>query len=251
VAPPVQLIFTDNPGGLPATYTLPPNLDLDLASVRAKIDGTGAGGSFLVCLSILSSDDKLMARVPLDTTYSAGDTGEGTWAPFLRSQSTGSTPVTTTVVDATLSKAAFDPALSVTTGVPWDTFDTSDTTVFNTSATNGGAINNTAGDAWLRMTGAGVYFVQADTDWSANGIGQFMQFSRGNFFLLSEGGVYADRKTPSAVFDGNKVTFVGYQPSGSSASYLQININDGSTNNTVDVSLGVVYVPCGDLANVF
>lgn len=77
-----QLIFSDQNAALPTTYVLPPSLDLDLQSVRALIDGSGAAADFLVCLSVLSSDDKLMARVPLPTTYSPGDTGEGTFAPF-------------------------------------------------------------------------------------------------------------------------------------------------------------------------
>jgi len=84
VAQRVQLIYADNPGSLPASYQLPAGLDLVLSSVRAKINGAGASGPFLPCLSIYSQDDKLMARVPTDTEYAVGDTGEVTWAPFLR-----------------------------------------------------------------------------------------------------------------------------------------------------------------------
>ncbi len=77
-----QLIYTDNPGGIPATYTLPPGLDLVIQSVLVRWDGTGAAGTFKACLSAYSQDDKLMARVFPDQTFAVGDTGIVTYAPF-------------------------------------------------------------------------------------------------------------------------------------------------------------------------
>jgi hypothetical protein len=86
-----ELVFTDNPGSLPATYTLAPSQALAVEAVRASIDGTSAAGSFYPCLSVYSQDGKLIGRVRTPTTYSAGDTGEVTWAPFL-AEATTSTP---------------------------------------------------------------------------------------------------------------------------------------------------------------
>lgn len=80
--PKVQQIFTDNPGGLPAAFTLPPGLDLVLSSVVARIDGVGASGTFVPVLEILSQDDRLVARVRPDQTFAVGDTGVVTFAPF-------------------------------------------------------------------------------------------------------------------------------------------------------------------------
>lgn len=91
MAPPKQLIYADNPGSLPASYTLPPGLDLALQSIVARVDGTGASASFRPCLAVYSQDGKLMARVPAQQTFAIGDTGVVTWAPFLKAASTAST----------------------------------------------------------------------------------------------------------------------------------------------------------------
>lgn len=80
--PPVQLIYTDNPGSLPAVYTLPPGLSLELSSVVARINGAAASAIFVPVLEILSQDDKLMARVRPDQQFAVGDTGVVTYAPF-------------------------------------------------------------------------------------------------------------------------------------------------------------------------
>jgi hypothetical protein len=80
--PKVQQIYTDNPGDLPALYTLPPGLDLVLSSVVVRVNGAGASGTFLPVLEVLSQDDKLIARVRPDQEFAAGDTGVVTYAPF-------------------------------------------------------------------------------------------------------------------------------------------------------------------------
>lgn len=79
-----QPIFTDNPGSLPASYTVPPGVTIDLASVYAKLNGSGAAASFLPCLTVLSQDGHVIARVKQDDIYASGDTGDATWSPFLR-----------------------------------------------------------------------------------------------------------------------------------------------------------------------
>jgi hypothetical protein len=78
------LIFSETPGGLPATYTVPPGAELVLQSVFADFNGAGASGTFLACLSILSQDNVVMARVFPDTQLAVGDTAEVSYAPFLR-----------------------------------------------------------------------------------------------------------------------------------------------------------------------
>lgn len=104
--PRAQLIYTDVPGSLPADYVIPSNLDLDLSSAFAKIDGTSAASAFLPCLTLLSQDGKIIARVKQDDTYQVGDTGDCTWSPFLKQAVTGSTVIPQLgVFDRTLTVA--------------------------------------------------------------------------------------------------------------------------------------------------
>jgi hypothetical protein len=88
----VQPIYADNPGALAnAVYTLPPSLDLELSSVRARVDGAAASGAFIVVCEVLTNDGRLLAQSPISQEYAVGDTGANTWAPFLRADQ-ASTP---------------------------------------------------------------------------------------------------------------------------------------------------------------
>jgi len=79
-----QLIYTDAPGAVPASYTVPPGSTIKLSSVFARMDGTGAGGSWAPTLDLLSQSGNLMARVAVTKNLAAGDSARVTWAPFLR-----------------------------------------------------------------------------------------------------------------------------------------------------------------------
>lgn len=87
-----QLIFTDNPGELPATYTVPSNSDFQLSSVFARFDGNNAFSDFVPTLDLLSQSGQLMARVAVTQTLVAGDLARVTWAPFLRRTSSSTPP---------------------------------------------------------------------------------------------------------------------------------------------------------------
>ena len=78
----VQQVYTDNPGDAPATFELPPTLDLVISSIVARWNGAGAAGAFLPCLSVYSQDDRLVGRFHPSTELEAGDTGVVTYAPF-------------------------------------------------------------------------------------------------------------------------------------------------------------------------
>lgn len=78
------LIYTDLPGGVPATYRLPPGLAARLSAIAAEFNGSGASGSFYPCLAVYSQDDKLIGRFFPAQVLAAGDTAEVTFAPFLR-----------------------------------------------------------------------------------------------------------------------------------------------------------------------
>lgn len=77
-----QLIYSDRPTSFPADYRLPAGQELTLASVFARWDGGGAGGTFLACLSLYSQDEKLIARTFPDQELAVGDDATVTYAPF-------------------------------------------------------------------------------------------------------------------------------------------------------------------------
>lgn len=83
---PTQLIYTDNPGTLPATYVVPASSEILVSSIFARFDGAAAGGEFVPTLDVLSQSGTLMARVAVTQTLQAGDSARVTWAPFLRRQ---------------------------------------------------------------------------------------------------------------------------------------------------------------------
>ena len=87
-----QLIFTDNPGALPASYRLPPGLEVVVSSIFARFNGAGASGDFVPTLDILSQSGQLMARVAVSQTLTPGDSARVTWAPFLRKVGAASPP---------------------------------------------------------------------------------------------------------------------------------------------------------------
>lgn len=84
MATPVQAIYNDQPGSLPATYDTPASLDMEFASSRLKFDGSGASGSFIVVLEALTNDGKIMVQARTDQVFPAGSTGVVSFAPFLR-----------------------------------------------------------------------------------------------------------------------------------------------------------------------
>lgn len=85
-----QLIYSDNPGAVPATYPVPPSMDLVLQSVVVKWDGSSAAGAFLPVLAVRSQDGQLVGRFHPGSQVEAGDTATVTYAPFLRASSASS-----------------------------------------------------------------------------------------------------------------------------------------------------------------
>lgn len=78
-----QLIYTDNPGDVPARFVLPDTLDLVLQSVVARYNGVSAASAFKPCLSLYSQDGRLMGRFFPSKVCQAGDEAVVTFAPFL------------------------------------------------------------------------------------------------------------------------------------------------------------------------
>lgn len=84
------LVYADNPGSIPATYSLPADSGVRLESVSALFNGSGASGDFYPCLSVYSQDNKLIGRYFPGTALSAGDVAEVTFATFLGSSGASS-----------------------------------------------------------------------------------------------------------------------------------------------------------------
>lgn len=72
----------------PATWTLPAGLELSVGAVFATFDGTGAAGSYIPTLQVVSDAGVTVLEVPQDASVAAGASVVASWAPFLRSQST-------------------------------------------------------------------------------------------------------------------------------------------------------------------
>lgn len=72
----------------PKDYTLPQSQEILLKAVRADIDGTGAAGSFLPALQLLSSDGVVMwTAVDPALSVAAGASASVTWFPGVSGQS--------------------------------------------------------------------------------------------------------------------------------------------------------------------
>lgn len=74
-------------GAAPQAYSVPNATEIIPRAVNATFDGSGAAGSFLPTLEIISDGGVVIARIPCDTTVAAGDSAEVTFAPFLRAAS--------------------------------------------------------------------------------------------------------------------------------------------------------------------
>jgi hypothetical protein len=72
-------------GSAPASYTVPNAAEIVPKAINATFDGTGAAGSFVPAVEYVSDGGVVVARVPCQTTVSAGGSAEVTFAPFLRS----------------------------------------------------------------------------------------------------------------------------------------------------------------------
>jgi hypothetical protein len=85
---PTQLVFTVGPLSTPESYVVPGSLEIQLSSVSATFDGTGAGGNFDPTVSIYSKDSKLISRTKVGSTVTAGQQAVCTWLPFSRKAAT-------------------------------------------------------------------------------------------------------------------------------------------------------------------
>lgn len=89
-----QQIQVAGQSAAPLSYTVPNAIEAALLCVNANIDGSGASGSFLGTVEIVSDGGLIVARCPCFTTIAAGGSAEISW--FRLRQTTSVTAPTTT-----------------------------------------------------------------------------------------------------------------------------------------------------------
>ena len=108
-------IYTDNPGGLPATYTFPPGVDKVVEAVSVEVNGAGASGPFLACLAVYTQDNKLIGRFFPAQPFAPGDSGEVTFSQALAAGS-ATTPGTSCQVSRIVSAASTNATVAASKG---------------------------------------------------------------------------------------------------------------------------------------
>lgn len=213
VPPDVQLIYTDNPGSLSATYGVA--TDISLESVVARIDGSGAAASFQPTLALYSQDGKLMARVPTSTIYSIGDTGVVTWSPFLSEEGT---PFRNEVVGARVEKTAgHDQAVASVAAYTV-------TIVYDTVDFDSGGFWSAGNPSQLITPFTGIYTVSAHVQFAPSAAGnRFVRIIRDLNVVLAElqvpaavGGIQWEETltTTAHILNGANVEVIVGQDSG-------------------------------------
>jgi len=82
----------------PKDYTLSGAQEIQLKSVRAVIDGTGAAGAFLPTLQLLDPNGHVMWEGATPTTVAAGASADVSWFPGLGQQTSGGGGTTSAVM---------------------------------------------------------------------------------------------------------------------------------------------------------
>lgn len=157
---PVQAIYRDIPGTLPATYDAPASLDVEFASSRIRFNGSAASGSFVIVLEALTNDGRIMVAARSDRTFAVGDTGVVSWAPFLRGQITAAT------IGFVGARIGNENGQSVPNSTNTDRHY--DTVIFDT----GGMANLGSNDRILTVPTTGWYTIASEADYANNTTGR-------------------------------------------------------------------------------
>jgi hypothetical protein len=144
-----QQILVAGTEATPAAFVIPGNGQLRPKAVFASYDGTGAGGSFVPALKIISDGGETVAICPADVTLAAGASADVSWFPRVaaaaQAASSGVIPV---------AAGRVDPGTPVTVPahgaieIPWFEVNFSDSSQFGWSSgsptiltvTNGGIL---------------------------------------------------------------------------------------------------------------
>lgn len=122
-------IVIPNTSAAPKDYTLSGGQELQLKTVRALIDGSGAATAFLPTLQLLDPNGHVMWEGATSTTVAAGGSADVSWFPGLGA--TGSTSTTNAEWFITNRTTNLTMLAGVTDTIPWTTLDSSDSSLFS------------------------------------------------------------------------------------------------------------------------
>ena len=254
----------------PKDYTLSGTQELALKTVRALIDGTGAGAAFLPTLQLLDPNGHVMWEGATSSTVAAGGSADVSWFPGLggSSGSSSTSPLAETAYLHGLNGGPLTvPSGSATHNVPWLHFQTTNTSVFgtDTSAAASPPFHNSPGDTFIYLQADGAYLASGLLTWDAGAYAQGMIVDNPGFqwALDSLGSSVAQPEDlPTNASPGDFVTEWG--PSSQRMFYVDGADNPGiinmlpvqksGVNKTVfDATLGIVYLggDTGLLASVY
>ena len=150
----------------PASWTLPPSLQLQLEAAFAHYDGTSAAGAYLPCLKVVSDSGHTVGMYVASASVAAGSSVEATWGPFLKgaqaAASSGIAWAIQSLPSSTVTVAAGTHAeFGAATGT--DTFHTNNAAVFS----------------YAKNSSFNIYGIQVET------VGHYMLF--GQFAVTSFG----------------------------------------------------------------
>lgn len=142
---------------VPADYKVPDSAELLLKNAYAHFDGSGAAGSFLPLLRIVSDAGSTVIEAVADTTVAAGASADASWFPRVAAAAaaTGFAAGWVTLLDGNIT---------VPTGATYTQYDftpasmyTNDSTTFTVDSTNG-----------LKLNSNGWYELAATVQWSVS-----------------------------------------------------------------------------------
>lgn len=149
-------------GGSMVTYTVPGSAVVTPYTVSATFDGTGAGGSFLPCLTFKTITGAVIARCPAPEVAS-GSTAEVSWFPHVAS-ATSSAGTEQKFIGAMIRASAAGQ------NIP-DNTDT-DLTYASVEYDTDSMANLGSDDRILTVNTEGYYLVQCGTIWGYNNSGR-------------------------------------------------------------------------------
>lgn len=156
------LILAAGTAAAPTDYEVPNAQVVLPKAVHAVFDGTGASGSYVPVLEILSDSGIPVATCPLASTLAAGASAEVSWFPLGAAGTQSAAAIA--VVGARIYAPNFQtiPTGAINTDLVYTSVD------FDTD----GMANLAANNKILTVNTAGLYLVACETPWTYNSAGR-------------------------------------------------------------------------------
>lgn len=180
----------------PAGYKVPGAQEILVKSVRAVVDGSGAGSAFDAVLQLIDPAGNVCWQAPTSTSIAAGGSADVSWFPRVGagggSSSTATPAASMMAFNATPHTFVGNVGFSMT----WTHFRTTDPSVFGTNPFGSTTIppNNASGDVNIMLLVPGAYVAELTINWltgTANFYGEIQT-------LTSD---YEDNGSPTAIGD--------------------------------------------------